>query len=99
MGGVELDDTGAKKKKWSWKDQETHVHAPPFQPICFALNKNIAVRVMGQENIAVTFSAKQRSCRFNVGTKLKVRCKLCSFLMMYSVKMGNTLISYGWQNS
>ncbi|XP_076097358.1 glutamate-rich protein 6-like isoform X6 [Mytilus galloprovincialis] len=72
MGGVELDDTGAKKKKWSWKDQETHVHAPPFQPICFALNKNIAVRVMGQENIAVTFSAKQRSCRFNVGTKLKL---------------------------
>ncbi|XP_063430297.1 glutamate-rich protein 6-like isoform X4 [Mytilus trossulus] len=72
MGGVELDDTGAKKKKWSWKDQETHVHAPPFQPICFALNKNMAVRVMGQENIAVTFSAKQRSCRFNVGTKLKL---------------------------
>ncbi|CAC5362948.1 unnamed protein product [Mytilus coruscus] len=72
FGGVELDDTGAKKKKWSWKDQETHVHAPPFQPICFALNKNMAVRVMGQENIAVTFSAKQRSCRFNVGTKLKL---------------------------
>ena len=72
FGGLELDNTGSKKKKWSWKDQETHVHAPPFQPICFGINKNLAVRVMSQENISVTFSAKQRSCKFNVGTKLKV---------------------------
>jgi len=73
FGGLELDNTGSKKKKWSWKDQETHVHAPPFQPICFGINKNLAIRVMGQDNMSVTFSAKQRSCKFNVGTKLKVR--------------------------
>ena len=71
-GGLELDNTGSKKKKWSWKDQETHVHAPPFQPICFGINKNLAVRVMSQENISVTFSAKQRSCKFNVGKQINL---------------------------
>lgn len=75
MGGLELNVFGGKKRKWSWKDQETHVHAPPFQPIRFGLNKNLGVRIMGQENIAITFSAKQRSCRFNVGARLKVNLK------------------------
>lgn len=44
----------------------------------------MAVRVMGQENIAVTFSAKQRSCRFNVGTKLKVGILLLHNLLDYN---------------
>ncbi|KAK6194613.1 hypothetical protein SNE40_000216 [Patella caerulea] len=72
LEGVELDTDGAKRKKWSWKDQQTHVHAPPFQPICFAFNRYIGIRVMSQENIAVTFMAKNCSCRFNVGAILKL---------------------------
>lgn len=71
-GGIELDDKGGKKRKWQWKDHVTHVHAPPFQPICIGLNRHLAVRVMSQENIAVTFSANQRSCRFNMGSRLKL---------------------------
>ncbi|XP_060078638.1 uncharacterized protein LOC132558124 [Ylistrum balloti] len=72
IGGIELDPLGNRKRRWSWKDQETHVHAPPFQPIHFGLNRYIGVRVMSQDRIALTLSAKQRSCRFNVGAKLKL---------------------------
>ncbi|ESP04841.1 hypothetical protein LOTGIDRAFT_229951 [Lottia gigantea] len=72
LDGIELDKYGAKKKKWSWKDQETHVHAPPFQPICVGLNRSIGLRVMSQEHITVTFMAKNRSCRFNVGARLRL---------------------------
>ncbi|XP_033759879.1 glutamate-rich protein 6-like isoform X4 [Pecten maximus] len=72
IGGIELDPLGNRKRRWSWKDQETHVHAPPFQPIHFGLNRYLGVRVMSQDRIALTLSAKQRSCRFNVGAKLKL---------------------------
>ncbi|XP_021346721.1 glutamate-rich protein 6-like isoform X1 [Mizuhopecten yessoensis] len=72
FGGIELDAFGNRRRRWSWKDQETHVHAPPFQPIHFGLNKYTGVRVMSQDRIALTLSAKQRSCRFNVGAKLKL---------------------------
>ncbi|XP_053404796.1 glutamate-rich protein 6-like isoform X13 [Mercenaria mercenaria] len=71
-GGLELDNYGARRRKWSWKDQVTHVHAPPFQPICIGINRHIGIRVMSQENIALTFSASKRSCRFNMGSKLKL---------------------------
>ena len=80
MGGIELDVFGARKRRWLWKDQETHVHAPPFQPICLRLNHNNSVRVMTQEAIALTFRASKRSCRFTVGARLKVRVLLCLVL-------------------
>ncbi|XP_067668605.1 glutamate-rich protein 6-like isoform X4 [Haliotis asinina] len=72
LGGIELDVHGGRRRKWTWKDQETHVHAPPFQPICFGLNRYIGVRVMNQDSIALTLTAKKRSCRFNVGSRLKL---------------------------
>ncbi|XP_064638839.1 uncharacterized protein LOC135494629 isoform X2 [Lineus longissimus] len=72
LGGVEHDFQGGRKRRWSWKDQSTHVHAPPFQPICFSLNNRLSVRVMSQANIALTFRDKNRSCRFSVGAKLKL---------------------------
>lgn len=55
-GGEVADSNGTRKKKWNW-DIETyrdknnaHVHAPPFQPICFAITKEIAVRCLWQVN-------------------------------------------------
>ncbi|XP_046564668.1 glutamate-rich protein 6-like isoform X2 [Haliotis rubra] len=72
LGGIELDVHGGRRRKWTWKDQETHVHAPPFQPICFGLNRYIGVRVMNQDSIALTLTARKRSCRFNVGSRLKL---------------------------
>ncbi|RUS90826.1 hypothetical protein EGW08_001445 [Elysia chlorotica] len=72
MGGTELDITGARKRVWSWRDQETHVHAPPFQPIVFGMNRFLGVRFMAQESIALTLTGRKRSCRFNVGARLKL---------------------------
>ncbi|XP_062599296.1 glutamate-rich protein 6-like [Saccostrea cucullata] len=72
LGGIELDYTGAKKRKWLWKDQNTHVHAPPFQPIHFLLNHYIGVRILAQERMVLDFSAGDRGKRFNVGARLKV---------------------------
>lgn len=72
VGGIELDVFGAKKKRWHWKDQEVHVHAPPFQPICMQLNRHNSVRVMAQESISLTFMASKRSCHFSVGARLKL---------------------------
>ncbi|XP_070539413.1 uncharacterized protein [Ptychodera flava] len=71
-GGILSDSSGAKKKKWNWRDLLTHVHAPPFQPICIALNKYIAVRVQSQEHIYLSINCDMRSARFNTGVKLKL---------------------------
>ncbi|KAH9487679.1 hypothetical protein Btru_069862 [Bulinus truncatus] len=72
LGGIELDINGARRRSWSWKDQETHVHAPPFQPIVFGMNYFLGVRFMTQESIALSLTGKKRSCRFNVGARLKL---------------------------
>ncbi|XP_033124651.1 glutamate-rich protein 6-like isoform X2 [Anneissia japonica] len=72
FGGTFLDSQGARKKRWSWKDQTTHVHAPPFQPICFAISKYVSLRCLAQDQIVLLFSCDKRSVRFNVGVKLKL---------------------------
>lgn len=72
LGGIELDDSGAKRRKWLWKDQVTHVHAPPFQPIHFSLNQYIGVRILSQERMVLDFSCGDRGKRFNVGSRLKL---------------------------
>ncbi|KAI0227947.1 hypothetical protein LSAT2_021546 [Lamellibrachia satsuma] len=71
-GGLELDWRGGQKRKWNWLGQKEHVHAPPIQPITFAITKHAAVRLMAQDNITLTFNCWSRACRFQVGTKLKV---------------------------
>ncbi|KAF6036386.1 ERICH6 [Bugula neritina] len=72
LGGLECHPNGSRKRRWHWLDQSTHAHAPPVQPLCFALNKYIGIRVLNQDNISMTFLSYQRSCRFNVGVKLKL---------------------------
>ncbi|XP_071949533.1 glutamate-rich protein 6-like [Antedon mediterranea] len=72
FGGVFLDGQGARKKRWTWKDHTTHVHAPPFQPICFAISKYVSLRCLAQDQITLLYSCNKRSVRFNVGVKLKL---------------------------
>ena len=52
-GGMQLDKAGNYKKKWNWYFIKGHVHTPPFQPICFALNKQLSCRVMEQVNFLI----------------------------------------------
>ncbi|XP_071839543.1 uncharacterized protein [Apostichopus japonicus] len=70
--GTFADSKGALKKRWHWWDHTTHVHAPPFQPICFALNSALSVRCLAQDQIFLSFSQDKMSLRFNVGVKLKL---------------------------
>ena len=69
---MELDWRGGQKRKWQWRGQEEHVHAPPLQPITFAITNHAAVRLMAQDNITLTFNCWSRACRFQVGAKLRV---------------------------
>ncbi|KAI0210920.1 Glutamate-rich protein 6 [Lamellibrachia satsuma] len=71
IGGLELDIDGSRKRRWTWKEQVEHVHAPPIQPIMFAMTRHLAVRILSQEHITLTFSYGTRACRFQVGSKLK----------------------------
>ena len=76
IGGLELDIHGSRKRRWTWKEQIEHVHAPPIQPIMFALTRHLAVRIISQEHITLTFSYGINACRFQVGSKLKVTVEL-----------------------
>lgn len=81
-GGLELDYAGGRRRAWNWKDQETHVHAPPFQPIVFGMNQYLGIRFMTQESLALTLTGRKRSCRFNVGAKLKVKRLFSQWIYM-----------------
>ncbi|RDD47552.1 Glutamate-rich protein 6 [Trichoplax sp. H2] len=77
-GGEVADSNGTRKKKWNWDldshldKNNAHIHAPPFQPICFAITKEVALRCKWQDKVYLSFSAQARSCKFNVGVKLKL---------------------------
>ncbi|XP_071508726.1 uncharacterized protein [Diadema antillarum] len=72
FGGTFADQSGTLKKRWSWKDEENLSKTPPFQPICFSINPQLSVRCMTQDQIFVSFNCDLQTCRFNVGSKLKL---------------------------
>ena len=72
-GGLELDRAGSRRRRWLWATSDTHVHAPPLQPLYLRLNDHVGVRVVNRDAVAVTFAAGCRSCRLSVGVKAKVR--------------------------
>jgi hypothetical protein len=72
LGGIEFGNDGFKKKRWTWWESNEHVHAPPFQPLIFALNNQISVKVLNQEKINISFHAENQVCKFRVGSKIKV---------------------------
>lgn len=72
LGGIWCTESGALKRRWSWLDLSTHVHAPPFQPIAMTLSPSISVRICTQDRVYLTFTAGKNTVRFNVGTRLKV---------------------------
>lgn len=99
LGGIELDDSGAKRRKWQWKDQVTHVHAPPFQPIHFSLNQYIGVRILSQERMVLDFSCGDRGKRFNVGSRLKVGLDgftYCGIIIVHGGPIFKVFIGNSW---
>ncbi|XP_037075322.1 uncharacterized protein LOC119096519 [Pollicipes pollicipes] len=52
------------ERRWRWSDLDDHVHhSPTLQPVIFAINKHVAVRVLRQDYILLSFWACRRSAR------------------------------------
>ncbi|XP_039514947.1 glutamate-rich protein 6 isoform X1 [Pimephales promelas] len=64
-GGRSLDESGRRIRTWSWTDQ---AQTPtPLRPLFLSLNRNIGVRVLGQQLVFVSFLASGQQARFRVG--------------------------------
>ncbi|XP_069496556.1 glutamate-rich protein 6B isoform X2 [Ambystoma mexicanum] len=72
-GGTLFTKNGTQLKHWSWQDAESHIHAPPFQPINVQVNPRIEIRISSQDQIQLTFSTKRTGIKFNVGAKLRLK--------------------------
>ncbi|CAF1185605.1 unnamed protein product [Rotaria sordida] len=77
LEGVELNVDGSRRRRWNWWTKvntslEPHVHAPPFQPILFHLNKEIVIKICSQEKLYMKFSTELIELKFKVGARLQV---------------------------
>ncbi|KAL1279946.1 hypothetical protein QQF64_014546 [Cirrhinus molitorella] len=64
-GGRSLDEGGRRIRTWSWTDQ---AQTPtPLRPLFLSLNRNIGIRVLGQQLVFVSFLASGQQARFRVG--------------------------------
>lgn len=71
QGGQYLDQVGNRVRRWTWPDLSRGPHAP-LSPIFISLNRHVGVRILAQDKIFVTFLAKGRQAKFNMGTKVQV---------------------------
>lgn len=58
-----LDSEGARVRRWTWHK----LGSTPLKPIFLFINKSIGIRVLGKQQIFVSFLANSRQARFNVG--------------------------------
>lgn len=63
-GGQCLDEAGARVRRWGWSSQSP----TPLQPVFLSLNKTVGVRILGREQVFVSFLAKGQQARISVGT-------------------------------
>ncbi|XP_026169086.1 glutamate-rich protein 6 [Mastacembelus armatus] len=65
-GGQCLDEMGARVRRWCWSNvgqTSTSLH-----PVFLSINKTVGVRVLGREQVFVSFLAKGQQAKFSVGT-------------------------------
>ncbi|XP_044075098.1 glutamate-rich protein 6 [Siniperca chuatsi] len=65
-GGQCLDEEGAKVRRWSWSS--LRLTPTPLHPVFLSLNKTVGVRVLGKEQVFVSFLARGHQAKFSVGT-------------------------------
>ncbi|CAH8444742.1 unnamed protein product [Heterobilharzia americana] len=74
FGETLTSDKYAKIRKWRWSG-ETHVHAPPFQPLIMKLNNFITLKVHQLNKIYLHFHSMKSVCKVDLSCKqLKIRC-------------------------
>ncbi|XP_065813539.1 uncharacterized protein [Labrus bergylta] len=64
-GGQCLDEEGARVRRWSWGSQS--LFSAPLKPVFMSLNKAVGVRVLGKEQVFVSFLAGGQQAKFSVG--------------------------------
>ncbi|KAI3374972.1 hypothetical protein L3Q82_021497, partial [Scortum barcoo] len=65
-GGQCLDEVGARVRRWSWSNL-SHT-STPLHPVFLSLNKAVGIRVLGREQVFVSFLARGQQAKFSVGT-------------------------------
>ncbi|XP_074507057.1 uncharacterized protein LOC141777032 [Sebastes fasciatus] len=65
-GGQCLDETGARVRRWSWSSLS--LTPTPLHPVFLSLNKTVGVRVLGKEQVFVSFLARGQQAKFSVGS-------------------------------
>ncbi|KAM4605270.1 glutamate-rich protein 6 [Polymixia lowei] len=63
-GGQCLDETGARVQRWRWSSLGLTF---PLRPVFLSLNKILGVRVLGQEQVFVSFLSCGQQAKFSVG--------------------------------
>jgi len=75
-GGQCLDEAGARVRRWSWSSLS--LTPTPLHPVFLSLNKTVGVRVLGKEQVFVSFLAQGQQAKFSVGTCCaQVKVKHC----------------------
>ncbi|XP_053186692.1 glutamate-rich protein 6 [Scomber japonicus] len=74
-GGQCLDETGGRVRRWSWSN--LNLSPTPLLPVFLSLNKTVGVRVLGKEQVFVSFLAGGQQARFSVGACCS-QCKCTS---------------------
>ncbi|KAJ3594318.1 hypothetical protein NHX12_003625 [Muraenolepis orangiensis] len=64
-GGQRLDKSGARVQRWSWS--RPGCSPTPLRPLFLSLNKNVGVRILGQDQVFVSFLCCGQQARFSVG--------------------------------
>ncbi|KAF7652961.1 hypothetical protein LDENG_00088820 [Lucifuga dentata] len=73
-GGQYLDEVGARVCRWRWSSLN---FAPaPLRPVFLSLNKTVGVRVLGKDQVFVSFLANGQQTKCSVGACCaQVECK------------------------
>eukprot|EP00062_Callorhinchus_milii_P016891 gi/632968681/ref/XP_007900658.1/ PREDICTED: protein FAM194A [Callorhinchus milii] len=79
MGGLYLNEKGAQVFRWWWRDPNSPSLFAPMKPIFLSLNENIGIRISAQDHIHITFLAKGKQMKLNVGIKLELNESFSNF--------------------
>lgn len=61
-----MDEAGARVRRWCWEGRSPP--PTPLLPVFLSLNKTVGVRVLGKEQVFVTFLARGQQAKFSVGS-------------------------------
>lgn len=80
-GGQCLDELGRRVRRWCWSS--LGFTSTPLHPVFLSLNRTVGVRVLGKEQVFVSFLAGGQQAKFSVGSA-KIQVKLKHHLIILS---------------